>query len=45
MVDVLRTAFGSGNDLERRAGPHCRWCPLLDQCTEGAAAVAVLDPQ
>ena len=42
MVDALRDAFATGDDLERRAGPHCRWCPLLEDCTEGAAAVAIL---
>jgi hypothetical protein len=42
MVDTLRTAFTTGNDLERRAGPHCRWCPLLEGCTEGSAAMQVL---
>lgn len=42
MVDALRDAFATGDDLERRAGPHCRWCPLLEDCTEGAAAVALL---
>ena len=44
MVDALRNAFATGADLERRAGPHCRWCPLLDDCSEGAAAVAILSP-
>ena len=44
MVDALRNAFATGEDLERRAGPHCRWCPLLDDCSEGAAAVAILSP-
>jgi hypothetical protein len=42
MVNVLREVFATGDDLERRAGPHCRWCPLLEECTEGAAAVAIL---
>jgi len=42
MVDALRDAFATGNDLERRAGPHCRWCPLLEECTEGAAAISIL---
>ena len=42
MVDAFRAAFATGEDLERRAGPHCRWCPLLDTCAEGAAAVEIL---
>jgi hypothetical protein len=42
MVDTLRAAFAAGEDLERRAGPHCRWCPLLEACAEGAAAIEIL---
>jgi RecB family exonuclease len=42
MVDVLRSGFDTGNDLERRGGPQCRWCPLLGSCSEGRAAVGVL---
>ncbi len=41
MVGELRKTFESGEDLERTAGPHCAWCPLLDDCSEGAAAVKV----
>lgn len=42
MVNALRAALAAGEDLERCAGPHCRWCPLLDTCVEGAAAVEIL---
>ena len=42
MVGVLRMAFRSGAELDRLAGPHCRWCPLLDGCPEGAAATAIV---
>ncbi|MEA2011260.1 MAG: PD-(D/E)XK nuclease family protein [Actinomycetota bacterium] len=42
MVNTLRAAFRSGDDVERRAGPHCRWCPLLEGCSEGTAAVEIL---
>lgn len=42
MVDALRSALDTGTDVNRRAGPHCRWCPLLASCTEGSAAVHVL---
>jgi hypothetical protein len=42
MVDVLRSAFDTGRDVERRGGPQCRWCPLLASCTEGTAAIGVL---
>jgi PD-(D/E)XK nuclease superfamily len=41
MVNTLRRAFREREELERRAGPHCRWCPLLDGCAEGRAATAV----
>ena len=27
-----------GGSFERVAGPWCRWCPLLDECSEGQAA-------
>lgn len=43
MVGELRSAFAVQGELERRAGPHCRWCPLLESCTEGAAAASVAD--
>jgi predicted RecB family nuclease len=42
MVTALRGATDSGSDLERRAGPYCNWCPLLDDCDEGTSAVALL---
>lgn len=42
MINALRVAFRSGDDIERRAGPHCRWCPLLERCSEGTAAVEIL---
>jgi RecB family exonuclease len=42
MIEMLRAAFLSGDDVERRAGPHCRWCPLLGGCSEGTAAVEIL---
>lgn len=41
MVNTLRKAFREGSELERRGGPYCRWCPLLDTCAEGNAATAV----
>jgi hypothetical protein len=42
VVDALRGGWDSGDSLERVAGPWCRWCPLLDECAEGAAALALL---
>lgn len=41
LVNASRGAFASGEDLERRGGPHCRYCPLVADCAEGAAAVRV----
>ncbi len=43
MVDTLRDSFDGGGDLPRVAGPWCRWCPLLDECSEGQAARSLLD--
>lgn len=43
MIADLRSAMAAGTGLERVAGPYCRWCPLLDDCSEGAAAVTLLD--
>jgi RecB family exonuclease len=40
LVSSLRSAFDSGDDLERRGGPWCSFCPLLDGCAEGRAATA-----
>ena len=42
-VDALRTSWASDGSLDRVAGPWCRWCPLLDECTEGSAAVDLLE--
>jgi hypothetical protein len=44
LVDALRRAFASGQEqVERVAGPWCRFCPQLDGCSEGSAAVKVAD--
>jgi hypothetical protein len=42
-VSRLRTAWAAGEGLRRVAGPWCRWCPLLDECSEGRAATALID--
>ncbi|MCL1593087.1 MAG: PD-(D/E)XK nuclease family protein [Actinomycetia bacterium] len=42
MIEELRTAMESDTDLPRTAGPYCRWCPLLDDCSEGSVALAIL---
>lgn len=42
MAGELRLAWGEGSALERRAGPWCRYCPILEQCPEGQAADALI---
>ena len=41
-ITVLRSSWETEEPLERIAGPWCRWCPLLDECSEGSAAVSLL---
>lgn len=42
LVDTMRRAFSRADQhLERTAGPWCMFCPLLDSCSEGAAAVRI----
>lgn len=42
MIADLRDALDTGADRDRTAGPHCRYCPVLDTCPEGTAAAAIL---
>lgn len=42
MVTELRSAMARGGELARTGGPHCRWCPLLDDCGEGRSAIDLL---
>lgn len=42
MVDDIRRSWSEGSDLERHGGPWCRYCPILQDCPEGAAAAALL---
>lgn len=42
MATDVRLAHAAGERLERVAGPWCRSCPLLAECDEGAAAIAIL---
>lgn len=42
MIEELRDAMRNRSDLPRTAGPYCGWCPLLDDCGEGAAALEIL---
>jgi RecB family exonuclease len=43
MITALRGAMADRSEMPRTAGPHCRWCPLLDGCAEGAAALKILE--
>jgi|AMFO01.1.fsa_nt_gi RecB family exonuclease len=42
LVTALRHAWAVDGELERRGGPHCRFCPLLEECAEGRAAARIL---
>ncbi len=42
MVRALRSAMASGADLTREGGPHCAWCPLLEDCSEGQTAADIV---
>lgn len=38
MVGQIRSAWASGRGIERRGGPWCKFCGILESCTEGRAA-------
>lgn len=42
LVEDMRRAWGQAAPLERNAGPWCRYCPILPECSEGRAAEALL---
>jgi len=42
LVNAMRRSWAEGSELERRAGPWCRYCPILEECPEGQAAEALL---
>lgn len=42
MIRELRAAWSAGDGTERRAGPWCRYCPILEDCPEGSAATDLL---
>ena len=42
IVDALRTGWIESVALEKRAGPWCSYCPILEDCEEGQAAEALL---
>jgi hypothetical protein len=42
LVTAFRTIWSSvGATTERRGGPWCRYCPLLEDCSEGRSADAI----
>ncbi len=43
LVSAVRSVWEGGSDLETRGGPWCKYCPILDECSEGRAAVKILD--
>lgn len=42
VVTIVRRSWETGAEGQRIAGPWCRWCPLLDECREGTAAMELL---
>jgi hypothetical protein len=42
LVDDVRKSWSEGIALERRGGPWCRYCPILEDCSEGRSADANL---
>lgn len=42
LANEIRRAWADGSGLARRAGPWCRYCPILSDCPEGQAAEALL---
>lgn len=42
MVSSLREAWALEGRVERRAGPWCRFCPILNDCEEGQTVEALL---
>ena len=43
MISALRESWQAGTEMERLGGPWCRWCPLLEDCSEGGAATRLLE--
>jgi hypothetical protein len=43
LVNTIRSAWASGQELVRTGGPWCRFCPILPDCEEGQSAEALLD--
>lgn len=43
LVNAMRRSWESQTALERHGGPWCRYCPILEDCSEGKATTALLD--
>ena len=41
MVDRIRSAWEEGAEIDRRGGPWCKYCGILDSCPEGRAATRI----
>lgn len=42
LAEEVRRAWDGRTALERVGGPWCRYCPVLDECSEGKSAEAML---
>ncbi len=43
LATQVRRAWSTGEGMERRGGPWCRFCPILENCEEGIATGALLN--
>ena len=43
LVNEVRGAWAAGSSAEKRGGPWCRFCPILEDCPEGQSVEALLD--
>jgi len=41
LVNTVRRSVRDGGHLPQLAGPHCEWCPAVNECPEGATAVRI----
>lgn len=42
LANEMRRAWGEHLEVPKRAGPWCRFCPILEECPEGLTAEALL---
>jgi hypothetical protein len=43
LINEIRAGWKQGSELEKRGGPWCRYCPILNECEEGQTAEALLN--